>query len=555
MRRSGIVIMVKLASLLGSLTFVMLLAVINGALGFVCAIGVPVFGAIGVAKLLGENIALSYELIAALAVLCGLLRGFLRYLEQYGNHYIAFKLLAVLRDKIFRALRVLSPAKLETKRKGGLIAMMTSDIETLEVFYAHTLSPVCIAVLVSAGIFIFVGFLADWRLALAGLAGHTAVGLLLPVIGGRALKKPGIAYRSELASFNSYFLDSIKGIGEIRLYGAGGRRLAEVNRRSGELLRESRGINTRTFLFSSLTQAVVSLLITAALAAVVFLLPGASLSPGLFIVGLTAIFSSFGPVIALSALPGSLTQTFAAGDRILNLLDEKPEAALIADGADFDFRRLEVKNLTFGYGEGRFPVLRGVNFEIKRGEIVGISGASGSGKSTVLKLLLRFFRKGGGEILYNGTDIERINTRSLLENVSMVSQTTYLFDDTIEENLRFVRPDASFEEIENACLDASIHDFIAALPDGYNTRVGALGGRLSAGERQRIGLARAFLRGSPLILLDEPTSNIDSINEGIILAAVKKQRKNKAFILVSHRDSTMAIADRVYRMKPNGELS
>ena len=548
MRRNGFVIMLALTKQLGSLVFVMLLAIINGALGFIAAIGVPLFGALGVAKLLGAAIPLSYGWIAALAIICGVVRGLLRYVEQYGNHFIAFKILAVLRDKMFKALRKLCPAKLETKQKGNIIAMMTSDIETLEVFYAHTLSPIGIAILVSTGVFVFVGLFANWWLALVALVGYIIIAIAMPALGGKALKDGGVAYRKQLASFNSYFLDSIKGVKEITLHGASASRSEEVAKRSDSINKESYKLNNKTFLFANLTQVVVSLIITAALAVAVFALPiTGDLHIGIVIVALTAIFSSFGPVIALANLPGSLTQTFAAGDRMLDLLSEKPEVEDITNGENIDFEKLEVKNLRFGYDENE--VLNGVSLEAQKGHIIGIVGASGTGKSTLLKLLMRFWQKKSGEILYNGIDIDKINTESLLNNVAMVSQTTYLFDDTLEENLRIAYPKATLEEIEDACKKASVHDFIASLPQGYQTRAGTLGDRLSAGEKQRIGLARAFLRGSTLILLDEPTSNIDSINEGIILNALLKHKKDKAILLVSHRESTMSIADKVYKFE------
>ncbi len=548
LRRSGAKIMASLILLLGSLSYIMLLAVLNGSLGFVAAMGVTVFGALGVAKALGESIALSYGLIIGLAVGCGLLRGGLRYIEQYSNHYIAFRLLAVLRDKIFGALRILCPAKLESKQKGSIIAMITSDIETLEVFYAHTISPICIAVIVSVAVLLFVGFVSSPYLALVALVGYITIGIVVPLISSGRLKESGVKYRAEFASFNAYFLDSIKGIKDIVLNNAGEERKAEVNRRSDELLKETKRMKHRTTRASSFTELSVSLFILITLAVGILLVHYKMLSVGFMIVGVVAVFSSFGPVIAVSALPGNLTQTFASGDRVLNLLSEQPAVRPIQNGKKFDYENLEVKNLTFGY-EKDVPVLQNICLNAKKGEIVGIVGESGCGKSTLLKLLLRFWQKDSGKIEYNGIDIDEVDSDNLLANVTMVSQTTYLFDETIEENLRIAKPDATQEEIENACRLASVHEFIMTLPGGYKTEVGALGDNLSAGEKQRIGLARAFLSGAELILLDEPTSNVDSINEGIILKALKEQKRKKSIILVSHRESTMAIADRIYKIK------
>lgn len=547
LRRSGAVIMANLIVLLGSLAYVMIFAVINGSLGFICAMGVTLFGAIGIAKALGEAISLSYGTIIALAIGCGVLRGLLRYFEQYFNHYIAFRLLAVLRDKIFGALRVLAPAKLESKQKGSIIAMITSDIETLEVFYAHTISPICIAIIVSACVFGFVGYISSWYLAFVALAGFLVIGILVPMISSGKLKKSGVMYRSEFASFSAYFLDSIKGIKDIVLNNAGDERSEEVNRRSDVLLKETKNIKNNTAKASAVTELIISFFIFAVLITGIVLVNKNMLTMGKMIIGVVAVFGSFGPVVAISALPGNLTQTFASGDRVLDLLAEKPAVEPIADGKNIDFEKLEVKNLSFSYGDK--PVLTNVNMETEPGKIIGIVGESGCGKSTLLKLLLRFWEKDSGEILYNGVDIDKINTENLLDNVTMVSQITYLFDDTIENNIKIAKADATMEEIEEACKKASIHNFISNLPQGYQTTVGSLEDNLSAGEKQRIGIARAFLSGSKLILLDEPTSNVDSINEGIILKALKEQKKEKTIIMVSHRESTMSIADTVYRVQ------
>ncbi len=547
LRRSGAKIMASLIALLGSLSYIMVLAVINGSVGFVCAMGVTVFGAAGVAKALGEAIALSYGWIIGLTIGCGVLRGLLRYFEQYSNHYIAFRLLAVLRDKIFGALRVLCPAKLESKQKGSIIAMITSDIETLEVFYAHTISPICIAVIVSTAVFLFVGFVSSWYLALMALVGFFTIGIVVPLISSGRLKESGVKYRAEFASFSAYFLDSIKGIKDIVLNNAGEEREKEVNKRSDGLLAETKKMKHNITRAGSAIELTVSMFVLITLAVGILLVRSDVLSLGRMIIGMVTVFSSFGPVIAVGSLPGNLTQTFASGDRVLNLLAEKPAVEAVTNGKDFDYENLDVKDLSFSY-DGQTEVLKDIKMHAQKGEIIGIVGESGCGKSTFLKLLLRFWERSGGEINYDDIDIDKINTDSLLKNVTMVSQSIYLFEETIEDNLRIAKPDATQEEIENACKMASVHDFIMTLPDGYKTQVGALGDNLSAGEKQRIGLARAFLRGSELILLDEPTSNVDSINEGIILRALKEQKNKKSIILVSHRESTMAIADRIYQV-------
>lgn len=552
-RRSGAKIMASLILLLDSLAYIVVLAVINGSVGFICAMGVTVFGAVGIAKALGEAIALSYGWIMGLALACGILRGILRYFEQYSNHYIAFKLLALLRDKIFGALRTLCPAKLESKQKGSIIAMITSDIETLEVFYAHTISPICIAVLVSTAVFLFVGFVSSWYLALIALFGYVIIGIVVPIFSSGKLKENGMKYRAEFSNFNSYFLDSIKGIKDIVLNNAGEEREKEVNRRSDLLLNETKIMKRHISASTALTELAVSLFIVLSLIVGILLVIFNMLSIGQMIIGLVAVFSSFAPVIAISALPGNLTQTFASGERVLNLLSEQPVVKEVVDGVDFHYKDLNVSDLSFSY-DGQNEILKRIKMHAEKGEIIGIIGESGSGKSTFLKLLLRFWQKDVGEINYNGIDVDKINNGSLLDNVTMVSQSTYLFDDSIEENLRIANPNASDEELIEACRLASVHDFIMTLPDGYKTQVGTLGDNLSAGEKQRIGLARAFLKGSELILLDEPTSNVDSINEGIILKALKQQKAKKSIILVSHRESTMSIADRIYKFN-DGQMT
>lgn len=546
-RRNGLKIMTSLIVLLGSLSYIMLLAIINGTLGFLCAMGVTIFGSIGVAKFLGETINMSYGLIISLTIGCGVLRGALRYLEQYSNHFIAFKLLAALRDKIFKVLRALAPAKLEGREKGGIISMITSDIETLEVFYAHTISPICIALIVETLVLLYVGFISSFYLSLAALVSYIIIGIILPIISSKLLSDTGVRYRKSFASFNSYYLDSIKGVNDIVLNNAMKVRNKEVNSKSDELLAETKKLKHKSGITEAISYAFVSLSLIGVLILGLYLSDKNIITITKMIMGLVAIFGSYGPVIALSALPQNLTQTFASGDRVLDLLEEKPVVREIKDGKNFSFLDLKVNNLSFKYDEA--SVLNNVNLEVKRGQIVALVGPSGCGKSTLLKLLLRFYETNSGDILYNNISINDINTSSLLDNVTLVSQQTYLFDDTIKENIKIDKYDATDEEIIEAAKKASIHEFIESLPDKYDTKVGQLGDNLSAGEKQRIGLARAFLSNAPLILLDEPTSNVDSINEGIILKSLKDQKENKSIILVSHRESTTAIADRIYRIK------
>ena len=547
-KRSGFAVMARLIGLVKPLSGYMSLAVLMGLVGHLCAAFITIFGGYGVLAALRFDIPLTLTAVFVSVLVFAVLRGFLRYAEQACNHFIAFKLLALLRDRVFRALRKLCPAKLEGRDKGDLISVITSDIELLEVFYAHTISPVCIAVLVSACVFCFVGVVSSWAIALVAMLGYLTIGIVVPVIASGRLKASGVRYRAEFASFNAFFLDSIKGIKDIVLNNACQQRETEVNARSEALLTETKKMKHDITKTTAATELCVSVFILATLAVGIFLVANGRLSAGRMIIGVVGVFGSFGPVIAISALPGNLTQTFASGDRVLNLLAEKPAVTPVTNGRRTDFESLAVNNLSFSYNENA-EVLQDITMHAEKGEIIGIVGESGCGKSTFLKLLLRFWQKDNGEIKFGGVDVDSINTDELLKNVTMVSQTTYLFDETIEDNLRIAKPDATQEEIEAACRMASVHEFILSLHDGYKTRVGALGDNLSAGEKQRIGLARAFLRGSEWILLDEPTSNVDSINEGIILKALQEQKRKKSILLVSHRESTMAIADRIYRVK------
>lgn len=440
--------MASLIVLLGSLSYIMLLAIINGTLGFLCAMGVTIFGSIGVAKFLGETINMSYGLIISLTIGCGVLRGALRYLEQYSNHFIAFKLLAALRDKIFKALRVLAPAKLEGREKGGIISMITSDIETLEVFYAHTISPICIALIVETLVLLYVGFISSFYLSLAALVSYIIIGIILPIISSKLLSDTGVRYRKSFASFNSYYLDSIKGVNDIVLNNAMKVRNKEVNSKSDELLAETKKLKHKSGITEAISYAFVSLSLIGVLILGLYLSDKNIITIPKMIMGLVAIFGSYGPVIALSALPQNLTQTFASGDRVLDLLEEKPVVREINDGKNFSFLDLKVNNLSFKYDEA--SVLNNVNLEVKRGQIVALVGPSGCGKSTLLKLLLRFYETNSGDILYNNISINDINTSSLLDNVTLVSQQTYLFDDTIKENIKIAKYDATDEEIIEA---------------------------------------------------------------------------------------------------------
>lgn len=555
-RRNGFTIMAKLIVLVGSLAYIMLLAVVNGLLGYLAALGTTLFGAMGVAQIIDSTTfgsQVSVWLFVGLAVGSGVLRGILRYFEQYSNHNIAFKLLALLRDKIFNKLRKLAPAKIDNKNKGNLVAMITSDVEILEVFYAHTVSPVFIAITVSLTIFLFVGLFINWYLAAVAICAYVVIGIVFPPIASKAMASSGVNYKKKFASFSSYFLDSIRGAKEIVVHNAVEDRKKNVDEQSEGLLSSLKIMKRATARITGSTELLVTIFLIITTIVGIVLAKNGTITAGKMIIGIVAIFGSFGPVIAIAALPSSLTLTFAAGDRLLNLLAEKPIVEDVTNKQDIEYKDVKVENVTFGYEEN-VEVLKDISMHAGKGEIVGIVGASGCGKSTLLKLLLRFYPFNKGDISYNDISINDINTQSLLSNVTMISQTTYLFDESIKENLRIAKADATEEEMKEACKVASIDDFISDLPQGYDTQVASAGNNLSAGEKQRVGLARAFLRGSELILLDEPTSNLDSINEGIILKSLLSMKGKRSIILVSHRKSTMAIADRIYKIE-NGNIS
>jgi ATP-binding cassette subfamily C protein len=529
----------------------MAIAILLGVLGHATAAAIPILGAVAVAKLINNEVLISYELIITLAILCGIMRGVLRYFEQYLNHYIAFKLLATLRNNAFDKLRELDVATLEDKKRGGLLTLITSDIETLEVFYAHTISPVGIAIVISVVSLSLIWAIAGFPLALFALFGDLILGVLIPRINHRRLSKSGVEYRKTLSEFNSRFLDTVSGIREIVMKNAGSLKQKEVNENSNKLLDIMKMQNVKIARSNALIQLCTALITVVALLISITLMRQEGYSLGLAIIGFTILISTFGPVIALSSLPANLTQTLASANRLLDLMTEKANIMNVIDGQNIDLERVEIKNMKFSYGEDH--ILNDVTLKIEKGQIASIVGESGSGKSTILKLLLRERDINAGCILYNEINIQKINTESLLSNITLINQTTYLFDDTIEYNLKIAAPGATEDEIIKACKQASIHEFISSLEEGYKTRVGTLGDKLSTGEKQRIGLARAFLRGSSLILLDEPTSNVDALNECVILRALNESKKDKAIIIVSHRESTAAIADVQYKLE-NGIL-
>lgn len=545
-KRTGVQVMLRLIGLVKPLLPVMVLAVLLGVTGFLCAIFLNVFGAEALSAALGFSAGYSIRTLFIMIVVFGVLRGFLHYGEQLCNHYIAFHILALIRDKIFGALRRLSPAKLETKEKGNLISIITSDIELLEVFYAHTISPTLIAIITSVIMLCFFGALHP-LMCLTAAIGYLLVGLFMPWLISKIGRNTGSAYRNEFGDFDSFFLDSLRGLREILQFGREEKRLDEISARTKSLSEKQKKMKQYSGLSIALTGLIVSAFSLIMLFLGIHLFELGEVAYHDVLVGTVAMMSSFGPVIALSGLANNLLHTFASGNRVLDILDEKPVVEDVTEGEDILFTGAAAEDVDFAYDEE--TILRDFSASFPEGEIIGINGPSGCGKSTLLKLLMRFWETDGGTITLSGTEIGKINTKKLRELESFVTQDTQLFHGTVEENLRIAKADAAHEEIVEAAKQASLHDFIMSLEQGYQTQVGELGDRLSGGERQRIGIARAFLHEAPFLLLDEPTSNLDSLNEGVILKSLVEKRDGKTIVLVSHRKSTMGVADRVYEMK------
>lgn len=538
--------MIRLIGLVKPLTGYMILAVAMGLIGHLCASFITVFGGYAILHVLHPEWSWNLTALFVAVLMFALLRGFLRYAEQACNHFIAFKLLALIRDKVFGALRRLCPAKLDGKDKGNLISIITSDIELLEVFYAHTISPICIAVLFS---FVMISFIGSYHAALGGgaLIAYVTVGALIPFVTSRLSGDDGVRFRTKSGQLSGFVLDSLRGLSETIQYGQGKRRMEEIDRRTEQLSKDEEHMKRIVGRNTAVTNTVILMFDLAML----FLSAKLVGFEGCLIVTF-ALMSSFGPVVALASLGATLQNTFAAGGRVLDILDECPVVEEITGKEEVDFHGAEVKNVTFAYGEE--TILEDVSVTIPENKIIGINGRSGSGKSTLLKLLMRFWQVRQGAVKVSGRNVEEINTSNLRDMESFVTQETHLFHDSIRNNLRIAKLNASDEEIITACRKASVHDFIMSLPKGYDTEVGELGDTLSGGERQRLGLARAFLHDAPFLLLDEPTSNLDSLNEAVILKSLHEACADKSVVLVSHRKSTMGIADTVYSVE-HGRMS
>ena len=579
-RRSGFTVMMRLIGLVKPLVGFMILAVAMGLAGHLCASFITVFGGYAALELLGFDTPFHLEFIFAGVIVFAVLRAMLRYGEQSCNHFIAFKLLALIRDKVFLALRKLCPAKLEGRDKGDLIAVITSDIELLEVFYAHTISPAAIAALYTVILCLFIGSFHP-ALGMLALSAYLTVGLVIPFVTSRVSGEAGMRFRRDSGNLSGFVLDSLRGLSETLQYGQGEKRLARMNGQTEMLSATEERMKRTAGRNLAAANTVILFFDLCMLFSSAALYQGGLVDFTGVLVPTVALFSSFGPAVALANLGSTLQNTFAAGNRVLDILDETSVVNEVTGQEKTEFDGAAAENVSFSYGNpavkewtdrrltdkkladkkwmrdmasvDRVPkreeVLDGVSLEIPKGKIIGLVGKSGSGKSTLLKLFMRFWDVQGGSIRISGKNVAEINTSDLRDMESFMTQETHLFHDSIKNNLRIAKPDAADGEIEAACRKASVHDFIMSLPEGYDTPVGELGDTLSGGERQRLGLARAFLHDAPFLLLDEPTSNLDSLNEAVILKSLHEEREGKTVLLVSHRQSTMRIADTVYSVE------
>ena len=574
-RRSAIQIMGILIGLVKPLLHIMLAAIILGTLGYLCAIFLTILaGQVIVHGLLTgvagmtvpvEKMWLVFtpvKTIITVMIVIAVLRGILHYVEQYCNHFIAFKLLAIIRHKVFASLRKLCPAKLEGRDKGNLISIITTDIELLEVFYAHTISPIAIATLTSIIMVIFIGRY-HWLAGLLALTAYLIVGVAIPMWNGKRGSQKGMEFRTNFGELNSFVLDSLRGLDETIQYGQGEKRKKQMTGQSKNLAEMQESLSKMEGSQRSFTNMVILLASFGMLALTIWLYAKGEMGFEGILTCTIAMMGSFGPVVALSSLSNNLNQTLASGERVLSLLEETPLVEEIPgdvdteESTDHTFTGAKAENVTFAYKVSETEtdtILDHYSLTLQPGQITGIHGASGSGKSTLLKLLMRFWNVQEGSVSVDGADVRKIPTKHLRDMESYVTQETHLFHDSIANNIAIAKPGATREEIMEAAKKASIHDFIMTLPKGYDTEVGELGDTLSGGEKQRIGIARAFLHDAEMILLDEPTSNLDSLNEGIILKSLKESAEKKTVVLVSHRVSTMNVADVVYEME-NGRIS
>jgi len=547
-RKSGFYLMKRLILESKPLLPVMLITIMLGVLGFLASIGIASFATIALGAMVATDLGFSFNLAVGLMGVLAVSRGFLRYGEQLSGHYVAFKLLAILRDAAFGKLRELAPAKLQGKDRGDLIALITADIEMLEVFYAHTIAPITIAVLTNSLIALILGAISP-IFGFLGLVSFLLVGFAIPYFSSAVVAKNGLVYRQVFAFTNHYVLDSLRGLREILLFNQGAKRLRQLDQESIKLNASVEKLKAHEGLITGLTSLVVTLTLLLFVGIGFYFYATGVLDLTLVLLAIVIIASAFGPVVALSNLSNTLSQTFACAQRLFDLFDEEAQVKDVVGELAPAMTEIVFKNVSFAYPNQSKTVLEAVNLQIKKGDKLAIVGKSGIGKSTLIKLLMRYFDVNSGQILLDGQQLNTVATASLRKQQTLVEQETYLFNDSILNNLRLGQQQASLDEVKNACQKAAIHEFIEGLPAGYATNIGELGSRLSSGERQRLGLARAFLHNGEVLILDEPTSNLDALNEGAVLKSLSAYNQAKTLIMISHRQSSTAICEQVYRIE------
>lgn len=547
-RRSGLQIMKRLILELKPLIAIMFITITMGVLGFLAAISIGTFGAVAIGAFIGEITFISVKGAVILMIVSALLRGILRYGEQLSGHYIAFKILYILRDKIFHKLRKLAPAKLEGQEKGKLISIITSDIELLEVFYAHTIAPIAIAIITNTIISIILYMISPCFGVLSAIF-FLIVGLVIPYFSSSLGKNAGMEYRNMFGECNNYVLDSLRGIKEVLQFKNGEERLEEINNKSRKINKSLEKLKEHEGLIRAITDLTIMLAILSFVGVGFYEYSLGNITFTAMILGIVIIASSFGPVVALSNLSNTLLQTFASAERLFNLLDEEPLVLEVEDGKAIKSHSINYNKVDFSYPNREEKIFSDATVNIQKGDKIALVGESGIGKSTFVKLLMRFWDVNKGEIKIGKEDIKGIETASLRNSQVLVSQETYLFNESILDNIKIGNLNATREEVEIAAKKASVDNFIKSLPKGYDTKVGELGSNLSSGERQRIGLARAFLSNGEILILDEPTSNLDTLNEGEILKSIKENCDDKTIVLITHRKSTTTICDKTYKLQ------
>ncbi|ELP8596934.1 ABC transporter ATP-binding protein [Listeria monocytogenes] len=523
----------------------MILAILLGIISNLSVILISLIGAYGILAVILVQPLNPYKWLFVM-VSCGVLRGVARYLEQYLNHDIAFRLLAIIRERIFSTLRKLGPARLSGKKSGDLITAITSDVEALEVFFAHTISPVFIALGTTIATVGFLG-MYDTSLAIILLLGQILVGVVLPMISYKRNKKIGTAYQTEFVGLNQAVMENIASLQDIFQFKLGEARLANLTDR-GEKLNKQYQKRLRQ---GSELQILGEWVLIGTATLILVLGSFWQLPLETILIGTVLSLSSFGSVLALNALGTALLTTFASGKRLYALTEEKPVVTFNGQLELTDFESAELNKVCFSH-DGKQAILSKLSLDLPKGKWLGIGGESGSGKSTLVKLLMRYWDP-DGEVNLNNQPLPKITESSLHQLEGVMEQSTFLFEDTIGNNIRLGKKAATLDEVKEAARKAAIDKWIETLPEGYETKIGGQARNLSDGERQRIGLARLFLHDAPLLLLDEPTSNLDYINEQAILNTLRSEIQDKTVLVISHRKTTLDLAEEQWLLE-NGVL-